>query len=136
MVKDKECYVIVTDSVGNATKAEIKARTKLFTWEKSVLITPAQYEFEEKYGECSTGGLGKAYLYDTMPTIDQATGRVKATSDVKIYSSDSANVKGMYYISWQNSVYRCTKIMGMLNNLTILGDKEYIVKCVREAVYR
>lgn len=136
MVKDKECYVIVTDSLGNATKAETKARTKLFTWEKSVLITPAQYEFEENIKADSVSSLGSAWLYDTMPTIDQTTGKVKPTSDVKIYNDINANVTGMYYITWQNSVARCTRLSGRPNNIGIYFDKVYTVKCVREAVYR
>ncbi|MCI8273488.1 MAG: hypothetical protein HFJ55_05350 [Clostridia bacterium] len=75
-MSEKECYVLVTDNVGNKIKVTKKARTKLYTWEKWNTVATKQYKEviqpQDKdmfFAECGNS----TYFYSTY-SINQETG--------------------------------------------------------------
>ncbi len=126
MTEKKECYVQVIDTSGNVSKSETNARTKLYVWKKSVLLSPAEYKLREERKDSWFGGL-TLYLYMDMPTLDLKTGNIITKGEPIHNTSWNEEFKSPMYFVWNNErIYRVTSV--------IKGSANYDVKWTKEIV--
>jgi len=81
MTENKECYVIVNDTLGNSSKKEISARTLLYTWDIYTAVHTYKYWWSSWSGGDSEYSIiasnessySQRFAYTEEPTIDDPT---------------------------------------------------------------
>ena len=104
---NSNCYVIVTDSLGNKTKKTVTARTKMYTWEKWNIKGKYSYKFEK----ISSGTFSKESWYDYAYDFDfdSSNGEwnlingYKTTNPISHYIEKSGDK--VKYVTGQTGIY-------------------------------